>query len=256
MRSRSQLSGKMDKLLLMLHKEYENCDYDFYRNGESAVLKKLAGTQGFSTIFDVGANKGDWSLIASEFFPQASFYSFEIIKDTYSRLIENCRNRKNIVCHNFGLSDIEGTATVFFSSEDSGIATCIPNFFAQFHKIQPQKFEAKVSTGDRFCADNGIERIDFLKIDVEGYEHKVLKGFEGMLKEGKIKIIQFEYGYININTHFLLKDFYDYLKAFEMRIGKIYPSYVDFREYRHSDENFYGPNYLAVHSSCDLKIFH
>ena len=89
-----------------------------------------------------------------------------------------------------------------------------------------------------------------MKIDVEGYEDKVLKGFEGMLKAGRIKIIQFEYGCINIDTHFLLKDFYDYLGRFDMKIGKIYPTYVDFREYRYSDENFFGPNYLAVHSSC------
>jgi len=73
-----------------------------------------------------------------------------------------------------------------------------------------------------------------------------------MLKNGQIKIIQFEYGMININTHFLLKDFYDYLEAFDMKIGKIYPSYVDLREYRHIDENFYGPNYLAILSSCEI----
>jgi len=179
--------------------------------------------QGFSTIFDVGANKGEWSLIASEHFPQAVIHSFEIVPQTYSRLVENCGHRENTVCHNVGLSDIEGTATVFFSPDKSGIATCVPKFSEQYHKYQPQKVEARVSTGDMFCADMGIETIDFLKIDVEGYEHKVLKGFERMLKRGKIKIIQFEYGYINIDTHFLLKDFYDYLQSFEMKIGKIYP---------------------------------
>lgn len=36
-----------------------------------------------------------------------------------------------------------------------------------------------------------------------------------------------------------------------MKIGKVYPSYVDLSEYRHGDENFYDPNYLAVHSSCE-----
>ena len=253
MRSRSRLSGRIDKLLVRLHKEYENLDYDFYKNGEAAVLRKLAATQGFRTIVDVGANIGDWSLIASELFPQASVHSFEIVPETHGRLVANCGHRKNIVCHNVGLSDIEGTTTVFFSPDKSGVATCVPDFSEHFHKYEPQKIEARVSTGDVFCADHGIEAIDFLKIDVEGYEHRVLKGFEGMLKKGNIKIIQFEYGYINIDTHFLLKDFHDYLGGFEMKVGKIYPSYVDFRAYRHSDEDFYGPNYLAVHSAS--KIF-
>jgi len=53
---------------------------------------------------------------------------------------------------------------------------------------------------------------------------------------------------------FLLKDFYDYLRAFGMKIGKIYPNYVEFRSYTLQDENFYGPNYLAVHSSEELLI--
>lgn len=252
MRSRSRLSRKIDKLLVRLHKEHENLDYDFLKNGEAAVLRKLADIQSFSTIVDVGANKGDWSLIASDLFPQAIVHSFEIVPETYGRLAENCRHRKNIMCHNVGLADTEGTTTVFFSPDKSGVATCVPNFSEQFHNYQPRAFEAKVSTGDAFCADQGIETIDFLKIDVEGFEHKVLKGFEGMLKTGNIKMIQFEYGYINIDTHFLLKDFHEYLEPFEMRMGKIYPSYVEFREYRHSDENFYGPNYLAVHSGCEI----
>jgi FkbM family methyltransferase len=250
MRSRSGLSGRIDKLLVRLHKEYENLDYDFYKNGEAAVLRKLAATPGFRTVVDVGANRGDWSLIASELFPQATVHSFEIVPETYSRLVQNCGQRNNIVCHNLGLSDMEGTTTVFFSPDRSGVATCVPDFSEQFHKYEPEKIEARVSTGDLFCAAHGSETIDFLKIDVEGYEHKVLKGFEGMLKKGKIKIIQFEYGYINIDTHFLLKDFHEYLGDFEMKVGKIYPSYVDFRAYRYSDEDFYGPNYLAVHSAC------
>lgn len=254
MRSRSKFSRKIDNCLLKLHKGYENLDYDFYRNGEATILRKLADIQGFSTIFDVGANKGNWSLLASELFPKATIHSFEIVPKTYSCLVGNCNHRENIVCHNVGLSDTEGTASVFFSPDENGVATCVPNFSEQFHKYRPRTFEARVSIGDIFCANESIETIDFLKIDVEGCEHKVLKGFEGMLKGGNIKIIQFEYGYINIDTHFLLKDFYDYLTAFEIKIGKIYPSYVDFREYRHSDENFYGPNYLAVHSSCGIFV--
>ena len=251
MRSRSRLSSRIDKVLVRLHKEHENLDYDFVKNGEAAILRKLADMNGFRTIVDVGANKGDWSLIASELFPQANIHSFEIVPKTYSRLVENCGKRPNIACHNIGLSDTEGMSTVFFSPDKSGVATCVPNFSEQFHKYDPETIEARVSTGDVFCADHGIETIDFLKIDVEGYEHKVLKGFEGMLKKGNVRIIQFEYGYINIDTHFLLKDFHDYLKRFDMKVGKIYPSYVDFRAYRYSDEDFYGPNYLAVHSASD-----
>jgi FkbM family methyltransferase len=254
MRRRSRLTSRIDELLVSLHKEYENLEYDLNKNGEAAVLRTLAAIQSARTIVDVGANKGDWSLIASDLFPDATVHAFEIVPETYGRLVATCAERKKIVCHNVGLSDKEETTSVFYSPDDSGLATCVPNFSEQFHKYQPRQFEARLSTGDRFCADKDIDTIDFLKIDVEGYEHRVLKGFEGMLKKGGIKIIQFEYGYINVDTHFLLKDFYDYLSGFGMKIGKIYPSFVDLRAYRYSDENFYGPNYLAVHSSCESVV--
>ncbi len=250
MKSRNGWSNRIDSLSVFLHKAYENLDYDFHANGEYGVLAKLAKIQGLSTIFDVGANEGKWSLIASELFPQATIHSFEIVPQTFSSLLQNCGHRRNIVCYDIGLSDVPGTTTVFFSPDMNEVATCVPYFSERFHRYQPQKVEAKVSTGDIVCAGKGIQTIDLLKIDVEGYEHRVLKGFEGMLKKGQIRVIQFEYGYINIDTHFLLKDFYDYLEALDMKIGKVYPSYVDLREYRYSDENFYGPNYMAIHSSC------
>jgi hypothetical protein len=97
---------------------------------------------------------------------------------------------------------------------------------------------------------NDITGIDFLKVDVEGMEERVLKGFAGMLALGAIKIIQFEYGYVNAVTKFLLRDFYEMLRPYDMVIGKIYPTYVDFREYKLNHEDFLGPNFLAVHSSC------
>jgi FkbM family methyltransferase len=249
--SRSSLGGKINALAVELHKRYENANYDSQTNGEFTVLRKLAKAQGsIRAILDVGANKGDWSIVASEIFPQATIHAFEIVPQTFDRLVENCRHHRNIVCHSSGLSDKEGTTTVFFSPDHSELATCVPDFTEKFHKLEAQKIDATVLTGEKFCADQGIESIDFLKVDVEGYEHKVLKGFEEMLKRGRIKLIQFEYGYVNIETHFLLKDFYEYLNTFDMKIGKIYPSYVEWREYRYDNEDFYGPNYLSVHSSC------
>lgn len=251
MRERGRLSRRLDALFLRLHQEYENLDYDYRTNGEIGLLKKLARINGVKTIFDVGANKGYWSLVASELFPQATIHSFEIVPETSALLTANCQARRNIVCHNVGLSDTEGAISVFVPPNRSGLATCVPNLCKQLYRSKPQEVEARVVAGEEFCTRKGIDRIDFLKLDVEGYEHRVLKGFAGMLEDGRIGVIQFEYGYINIETHFLLKDFYDYLRAFGMRVGKIYPSYVDFRDYQHRDENFYGPNYLAVHPSCE-----
>lgn len=251
MKRRGKLSNYVDRIAVRIHKAYENLDYNFKKNGEFSVLQKISESQKeIGTIFDVGANNGDWSKCAAQLFPNTTIHAFEIVPETFKILDFSLRTYKNVVCNGFGFSDIEGSTPVFFSSDKDGIATCTPNFSEDFHKIETHCIEASVTTGDKFCMENGIDSIDYLKIDVEGHENKVLKGFDNMLKTGKIKVIQFEYGYVNVLTHFLLKDFYEYLESFNYKIGKIYPSYVDFREYNYCDENFYGPNYLAVHTSC------
>jgi len=179
MRNRNRLSGKIDNLLVRLHKNHENVDNDFFTNGEYAVLAKLANVRGLSTIFDVGANKGEWALMASGLFPQARIHSFEIVPQTFSNLLENCGYCENIICHNIGLSDEEGTTNVFFSPAESGYATCVPDFYEQFHKYRPQRVEGKVSTGDIYCAANGIETIEFLRLMLKAMNIKFSKALKG-----------------------------------------------------------------------------
>lgn len=223
-------------------------NYDIRTNGELCAITKVAKAGRITSVFDVGANRGDWTALAAKAFPDAKIHLFEIVHETFGYLQKRFGNSENLLLNDVGLSDTEGTLNVYFSPERHALATCVAGFSEVFHKYRPKARPVSVTTGDRYCAAKGVETIDFLKVDVEGFEPQVLRGFNGMLDRGRIAVIQFEYGYINIDTHFLLKDFYDYLSQFNMTIGKIYPDYVDFRPYRHVDEDFHGPNYLAVRS--------
>lgn len=113
------------------------------------------------------------------------------------------------------------------------------------------KFELKnceTIKGDDFCKREEIEIIDFLKIDVEGAERKVLKGFENKIREGKIKIIQFEYGYANGDDHCLMKDFYEFFINYGYQIGPLKSNGVLFMDFDYKLNNFNsGPNFVAVH---------
>lgn len=107
--------------------------------------------------------------------------------------------------------------------------------------------ECSLTTGDFYCAKRGIDHIDLLKLDVEGAESTVLKGFSRMLEEARIAAVQFEYNFAAIRSHFLLSDFYDLFEPAGFVVGKIFPDAVEFRAYDiYRDEDFLGPNYLAV----------
>jgi hypothetical protein len=66
--------------------------------------------------------------------------------------------------------------------------------------------------GKDYIINNNIKNIDFLKIDTEGYELKVLEGFEDYLSN--IKIIQFEYGGTFLDNNTKLFDIIYYLEKY------------------------------------------
>jgi FkbM family methyltransferase len=243
----------LDRIAVRFHEAFENFDFDFRSNGESRVLALLAG-RAPHVVLDVGANRGDWSRMAEGLLPQAAIHAFEIVPDTFRTLSQNVAGKPRIVPHPVGLSDAEGDIDVFFAEGKSEIATCVTGISESIHGYSPPRVRTRVTTGDLFCEREGIERVDFLKLDVEGFEPNVLRGFARMLAAGRIGAIQFEYGYGNIVSRFLLRDFYELLGPLGMRIGKIYPRGVEFRDYDLRAENFLGSNFLAVQASQDELI--
>ena len=77
----------------------------------------------------------------------------------------------------------------------------------------------------------------------------VLRGFEQMLKEQKISVIQMEYGGVNILSKSLLRDYHEFFDDLGYALGKVYPNYVDFTPYDFSKENFILSNFIAVQNN-------
>jgi FkbM family methyltransferase len=251
---RSPLGRRVGRWLGELQRGYENVDYSIYSNGEARVLRALSGILPAQVLFDVGAHVGEWTRAAAEAFPRSQIHSFEPLPETFERLEKASRSHANVRLNRLALADHAGALEMRYPPGATELASCIAGFTEKFQHLETRPGTIEATTGDHYCREHGIDRVDFLKLDVEGYEHKVLRGFETFLREGRVKVIQFEYGYVNIETRFLLKDFYELLEPLGMRIGKIFPTYVDFRGYRHAHEDFLGPNFLAVHRSLDAVI--
>jgi len=237
-------------LIKALYYSYENHNYDFNKNGEKYVLNALKDFE-IQTIFDVGANRGHWTKSAKQAFPKAKVYAFEIIKDTYLEFLKNTQGLEGVNSFNLGLDEKKGEVEMnFVTTLGSGNSS---TYDTDFPNEAIEKRVCKVSTIDNMMEELGIKHIDFLKIDVEGMEPRVLKGAIEALKQKRIKAIQFEYGMVSVETHFLLKDYYDFFENVGYKVGKIYPSYIDFTPYHRTKENFIGPNFLAVKKD-DLQL--
>jgi FkbM family methyltransferase len=242
-------SAKQAMALRAAYNLYENCNYDPYTNGENDVLIKLTRYH-FRTILDVGANVGNWAKMASSAHPDSTIHCFEIAPEISEKLIEALKDKGNFVVNRFGLSNRVGSEDIKYYPDSSEHTSNIMDFPLEAdYKI----VKGEVATGDEYLKRSGLDEVDFLKIDVEGMEYLVLEGFWECFISKKIKVVQFEYGQRNILTKHLLIDFYRFFLKHGYLIGKIYPGYVDFRDYSITDEDFIGPNYLAVRK--DLKDY-
>ena len=141
--------------------------------------------------------------------------------------------------------DFEGLVDIRYYPDDPGLSGFTEHINGKTFEV----IKGETMTGDVYMKKLGISNIGLLKIDVEGGEQKVLKGFSQALDQQLIDVIQFEYGTVNITTRYLLADYYRWLGSKGYEIGKIFPNHVAFKEYEYVDENFLGPNFLAVKKS-------
>lgn len=220
-------------------------DYDMKTNGEEYILKILSGIN--KVIFDIGGNHGEWTEYAYKYNPNSKIHVFEIVPytaDICERTINNIKgsNGDNIKLNKFGLSDKESEIDVKYYPNGDGCSS----IYDYPHSGENKIVNCKVSTGDIYVNKNDVNSINFMKMDTEGHEYKILLGFENMLKRGKIDVIQFEYGKVNIINHHLLYDYYNLLTKCGYVIGKLQSNGVLFKNYSFDDEDFRGPNYIAV----------
>jgi len=239
---RSPAVQALHGLASFVESAHANEGSSFHANGERALLRKLASA-GFQTAIDVGANFGDWVSEALAVWPNCRVHAFEVAPLTFRTLTEQlpAESRDRVTLNCLGLSDEPGTLTMYYFPEHPDLTCDLP----RHDSYQAIPFEAQLDTGDRYCDRAGINSVDFLKIDVEGAEFRVIKGFVERLAAQKIHCVQFEYGAFSTQTRFLLADYYSLL-AERYWIGKIYPSYVDFRDYDWTMEDFRFANYCCV----------
>jgi hypothetical protein len=100
---------------------------------------------------------------------------------------------------------------------------------------------------DTFCKEQGIGRIGFLKLDIEGHEFRALQGASAMIDSGNIDCIQFEFGQCDIDSRTFFQDFYYLLKG-NYTIYRILKNGLhEIRGYKETYELFRGTtNYLAI----------
>jgi len=228
-----------------------NCD--MATNGELRLMRSaLLNT---TVVFDVGANVRDWTSEALKINPTAHYHCFEPSPTTYTSLAARALPG-NVRLNNVGLGDVEGHRPLFIFGDGYGVNS-LYNRRGTDAVTQCQETVC-IETLDGYCKKNAVQRIDFIKLDVEGHELFVLRGGECLLQQGQIGVIQFEYGGTYIDARVLLKDIWEYVQAMNPNYSfyKLYPSGLRLvPAYRQTLETFQYSNWVIMHqNSCKWAL--
>jgi FkbM family methyltransferase len=212
---------------------------------QKKIIKKFKEifSNNINTIFDVGSHKGEFINLMLNNFITHKIYSFEPSEKNYKILKKNINNLNlktgQIYLNNFALGEAnekrkfkqmaESSSSTLSNIDTNSKYFKRKNFFLNFgfkSKIFDE-ITIEIKNGSSFIEMEKIDKIDLLKIDTEGHEYFVLKGFGDNLK--KIKTIFFEhhydqmivkdYTFSNIHDYLILKGFKPYFK-FKMPLRK------------------------------------
>lgn len=151
-----------------------------YQNESFLIHRLLDEVEPADVFWDIGANIGTHSCYVGQ--RVSDVISIEPHPWTALRLVENCR-----------MNDVDATVLEMALSNESGTTElCIPDrfddelgvgtFTTKDHDDTNTVCSAPVTTGDSALTEHDLPRPTVLKIDVEGAEYDVLRGFETALE--------------------------------------------------------------------------
>lgn len=178
-------------------------EYHYVRDGnpethEAALVERLLRPG--MTVVDVGANHGLFTFEALEFIrPGGRLHSFEPAPATRELFEANLRANGvegEVLVFGAAVGAESGEARLRVHDDWSGLNTLAGRDITWLgRELKPDRIvTVPVVTLDAHASEHGLDRIDFLKIDVEGFELDVLRGARGLLDAGRIGAIMLEVG--------------------------------------------------------------
>lgn len=140
--------------------------------------------QRFKVVVDIGANRGQFALVARKYFPSARIYSFEPLKEPATIFRRVFSSDPWVVLHEVAIGpDNKDTLIHVSRADDSSSLLPIASLQSKLFPGTEEKEERTVTVRrlDTVLKREDIEPPALLKIDVQGFEKEVLEGCKSLL---------------------------------------------------------------------------
>lgn len=162
-------------------------------------------------VLDVGANIGCTTLLFAQLARRV--FSFEPSPSTFAFLQANVEAAgfDNIVPVNLGMGHQEGVFELTFAADNrSGGFVSNRITASQGHNVE----RIAIAAGDAWIAQAGVERVDFIKIDVEGFERNVIEGLaDTIARDRPVVVLELNHWCLNVFQRTSIPDFFDFLRG-------------------------------------------
>ncbi len=168
------------------------------------------------TVFEAGAYQGNDSVKMANMWPKGKILSFEPNPSAFNLYQEKAKNYSNMFGYNLAVNNYNGIATFYLCWGTDGkdpifegaSSLLTPSAAMSKHYMGP-KIEVPCVILDHWCRDNKVKNIDFMWLDLEGFEIQLLKSSPEILKTVKViytetNFFQFRQG---TTTYSVLKKF-------------------------------------------------
>ena len=153
-------------------------------HNEAAVIRKTIGDRQNLVIFDIGGCNFHDSIHLKQNFPHAEIYSFEPNKENLA-MYKYQAESFGIMVVPVAVGENNDVTTFYNSATHNGSGSTLKpkvkegttegiNHEGLLYNMEG--YDVQIVRLDTFCELNNIERIDYLHMDVQGGEHRVIKG--------------------------------------------------------------------------------
>lgn len=250
--SRKEFERLNDTLLhVALRARGFNNHGSFLESGEDWFVRNVLAPLSPTLCLDVGANFGKYSRLLLEatnsnvicFEPVSS--SFQILSDELSDFGER------VVLERLGLGEATSRRRVFFNSDSSEHASFSPVVNNISYVNNASSEMSDVITLDQYCRTHGVQSIDLLKIDTEGYEFEVLSGSKEAISRFRPKFVQCEFNLHQLHRQHSMLKFAELLPGYAL--FQLTPTGMRQRNPRSATSNIFAySNFVFVREDLAL----
>jgi FkbM family methyltransferase len=167
--------------------------FDFHRHTASKSKLSYLNTLNIQTVLDIGANTGQFAAEIRNILPEARIYSFEPLADCFKKLNEHMGQYNNFSSFNYALGDTD--ESVPMNKNAYAPSSSILEMSENHKKLFPHTKESSlekivVKRLDDVASSLTLKANVLIKVDVQGFESKIITGGENTFKKAHAVLIE------------------------------------------------------------------